>query len=206
MISVLTSVSLRLERLLAGERQQMLGEIGAARRGLVDHPRDGGELRLALDGIGQDFDRSGDDRQDVVEVMRDAAGELADRFHLLGLPDALLGRDLVGEIADESVEHEAVAAPQRGNAQFDLDLLAVAPQRLDFDAAAENRAFAGAQEALAGPTCERRGARPGMISSQRVPADRFVARPAEDLLGLRVPVRDDAAARPSGRRHRARYR
>ena len=48
----------RLERLLAGERQQMLGELGAARGGLVDHPRDGGELRLALDGIGQDFDRA----------------------------------------------------------------------------------------------------------------------------------------------------
>ena len=42
--------------------------------------------------------------------MRDAAGELADRFHLFGLPDPVLGRDLVGEIADEAVEHEAVAA------------------------------------------------------------------------------------------------
>ena len=110
MISVLTSVSLRLERLLAGEREQMLGEIGAARRGLVDHPRDGGELRLALDRVGQDFDRPGDHGQDVVEVVRDAAGELADGFHLFGLPDPVLGGDLVGEIAHEAVEHEAVAA------------------------------------------------------------------------------------------------
>ena len=88
----------------------MLGEVGAARRGLVDHPRDGGELRLVLDGVGQDFDRAGDDGEDIVEVMRDAAGELADGFHLLGLPDPVLGRDLVGEVADEAVEHEAVAA------------------------------------------------------------------------------------------------
>ena len=100
----------RFERLLAGERQQMLGEVRAARRGFVDHPRDGGELRLALDRVGQDFDRSGDHGQDIVEVMRDAAGELADRLHLLGLPDPVLGRDPVGEVADESVEHEAVAA------------------------------------------------------------------------------------------------
>ena len=107
MISVLTSVSRGSQRLLAGEREQMLGEIGAARRGLVDHPRDGGKLRLVLDRVGQDFDRSGDDGQDIVEVVRDAAGELADRFHLLGLPDPVLGRDLVGEVADESVEHEA---------------------------------------------------------------------------------------------------
>ena len=47
-----------LERLLAGERQQMLGKVRAARCGFVDHPRDGGELRLALHGIGEDFDRS----------------------------------------------------------------------------------------------------------------------------------------------------
>ena len=110
MISVLTSVSCGSQRLLAGEREQMLGQIGAARGRLVDHPGDGGELRLVLDGIGQDLDRPGDDGQDIVEVMRDAAGELADRFHLLGLPDPLLGRDLVGEVADEPVEHEAVAA------------------------------------------------------------------------------------------------
>ena len=65
---------------------------------------------LSFDRIGQDLDRAGDDGEDVVEVMGDAAGELADRFHLLGLPDPVLGRDLVGEIAHEAVEHEAVAA------------------------------------------------------------------------------------------------
>ena len=155
----------RLERLLAGERQQMLGEVGAARRGFVDHSRDGGKLRLALDRIGQDFDRSRDHGQDIVEVVRDAAGELADRFHLFGLPDPVLGRDLVGEIANESVEHESVARPQRGDAQFDLDLLAVAPPRLEFEAAADEwrlRRCAGSARCL---TCERRGGRRRTISS-----------------------------------------
>ena len=72
----------RLQRLLAGEREQMLGEIRAACGGVVDHPGDGRELRLLLDRVRQDLDGSGDDRQDIVEIMRDAAGELAEGFHL----------------------------------------------------------------------------------------------------------------------------
>ncbi len=96
----------------------MLGEIGAARGGLVDHPRDGGELRLLLDGVRQNLDRAGNHRQDIVEVVGDATGELADRLHLLGLPDALLSGDFVGQIAEESVEHEAAPRLQRGHAEF----------------------------------------------------------------------------------------
>ena len=102
----------RLQRLLAGEGQQMLGQIGAARGGFVDHLGDRGELRLVLDRVGEDLDRSGDHGQDIVEVVRDAAGELAERFHLLGLPDAVLRRDRSVRSRDEPVEHHAVAAPQ----------------------------------------------------------------------------------------------
>ena len=105
----------------------MLGEIGAARRRLVDHPGDGGELRLALDGIGQDFDRARDHRQDVVEVVRDAAGELAHGLHLFGLSDPLLGGDSVGKIADECIEYEAVTRLQCGDAQFSGDLRSIPP-------------------------------------------------------------------------------
>ena len=47
-----------LERLLAGERQQVLGKVRAARCGFVDHPRNGRELRLVLHRVGEDFDRS----------------------------------------------------------------------------------------------------------------------------------------------------
>ena len=41
---------------------------------------------LVLESIQQEVPVAEDDRQDVVEVMRDAAGELTDRFHLLRLP------------------------------------------------------------------------------------------------------------------------
>jgi len=47
----------RLQRLLAGERKKMLGEIRASRGGFIDHLRDGREVRLLRDGVGQNFDR-----------------------------------------------------------------------------------------------------------------------------------------------------
>ena len=40
--------------------------------------------------------------------MRESAGELADRFHLLRLAQLLLGRELVGQIAADDVEQLAV--------------------------------------------------------------------------------------------------
>ena len=103
----------RLQRLLAGEREQMLGEIRAARGGVVDHPGDRRELRLLLDRVRQDLDGAGDDRQDIVEIMRDAAGELTEGFHLFGLPDAVLRRDLVGQIAEHQLSRGTRGAAAR---------------------------------------------------------------------------------------------
>ena len=77
----------RLQRLTAGEGQQMLGEVGAPRCRGADHVGDLGEMRTVLDRLAEDFDGSGDHGENVVEVVGDAAGELTDRFHLLRLPD-----------------------------------------------------------------------------------------------------------------------
>ena len=53
-------------------------------------------MRTVLDRLAEDFDGAGDHGQNVVEVVRDAAGELADGFHLLRLPDlGLVGLDLL---------------------------------------------------------------------------------------------------------------
>ncbi len=71
-------------------------QVGAPRRGGADHVGDLGEVRPILDRVGEDFDGAGDHGQNVVEVVRHAAGELADRFHLLRLPDlGLVGLDLL---------------------------------------------------------------------------------------------------------------
>ncbi len=61
-------------------------------------------------------------RQQVVEVVRDAAGQLAERFHLLrlaqrrlGVPQPLLIAQALGDVVDELVGADAVAVaiPQR---------------------------------------------------------------------------------------------
>ena len=47
---------------------------------------------------------AGDRRQQVVEVVRDAAGEPADRLHLLRLPELLLQPAALGHVEDRSEE------------------------------------------------------------------------------------------------------
>ena len=90
-----------LQHLAAAEGQQLLRQRGGALAGLEDvagvdaqrvglvQPRDD-QLRVAVDH-----------RQQVVEVVRDATGELADGLHLLRLDqlllELLLGADVVGE-------------------------------------------------------------------------------------------------------------
>ena len=83
---------LRFQRLLPREREQPMGQ----RRGTLH----AGHRRIGQPGERaavrrqpslQQFDVAADHRQVVVEVVRDAAGEPADRFHLLRLAQRLLG-------------------------------------------------------------------------------------------------------------------
>ena len=54
---------------------------------------------LVLGALGDDVEPADDDRQQIVEVVRDAAGQLAERFHLLALPQLLLGGLELGDVA-----------------------------------------------------------------------------------------------------------
>ena len=85
-----------IERLLPGESQQPLGEgcgaLRAAHRVLkataeLDLPTVRPRFHLALRAL----EVTDDDREKIVEIVRDAAGEMADRFHLHGLPQRFLG-------------------------------------------------------------------------------------------------------------------
>jgi hypothetical protein len=73
----------RLQRLLAGECEQLAGELGAAVGRFADQLGDCRVLRLVFHRVGKDVDCSRDDGQHIVEVMSDAAGQLADRIHFL---------------------------------------------------------------------------------------------------------------------------
>ena len=94
-----------VQRLLAGEGQKTLRQFGAALRGLVDHRGNCRELGLVGDGVRQDLDGTGDDGENVVEVVGNAAGQLADGFHLLCLRQLLLLFDqLFGSLLDAALE------------------------------------------------------------------------------------------------------
>ena len=181
----------RLQRLLAGEGEQVLGEIGTACCCFVDHPSDRRKLRLFGDRIGQNLDGSGDDGEDIVEVMGDAAGELAEGFHLLGLPDPVLCRDLVGEIAQEAVQDKTLAGFHRGGAQLGPEFFSIAAPGYDFAAALQNLVASGAQKAR--QTCSESLAI-GFPDQEfdEVLAKCFLARPSENHFGLRIPVEDAA--------------
>ena len=181
----------RLERLAAREGEQLMRQLGAARRGLVDHPGDRGELRPVLHALGEDLDRAGDDGQDVVEVVRDAAGELSDGIHLLRLAQLRLAGDLVGQVADECVEHVAAQAAQCRDGELDPELAAVAPDRFDLEALAQDCGLAGVEKAFE-PRLVTRAVRGRHDRGGERPPDRLGARPAEHRLGLPVPLRDVA--------------
>src|SRR3954462_10810395 len=87
----------RGQHLAARERQQLPGQRFAAPRRELDRLRGAHALLIVGDELLQRVDVPADDHQEVVEVVRDAAGELAQRLHLLGL-GALRLRRLEGEL------------------------------------------------------------------------------------------------------------
>ena len=77
--------------LLSRERQQALRQRGAALGALqraVDQPV---QPRIVGHALAQQIEIAHHRHQQIVEIVRDAAGELADRLHLLRLPQLLLG-------------------------------------------------------------------------------------------------------------------
>ena len=77
--------------LAAGEGQHAAGQRDAALgalHGVVEQP-DG--LVVVGNAFADELEAAHHGHQQVVEIVRDAAGELADRFHLLGLEELLAG-------------------------------------------------------------------------------------------------------------------
>ena len=88
---------LGLQRLAPGEGEQLAGQRRGARRGLHHRLGEANALVLGEAGPAQHVRRALDHGQEVVEIVRDAAGELAERLHLVGLAELVLG---LGPFAD----------------------------------------------------------------------------------------------------------
>src|SRR5208282_1307022 len=73
------------QHLLAAEGQQLPGEGGGALRGVGNFLRRPSQSDIGSETLEQKLGVAGDHHQQVVKVVRDAAGEAADRFHLLRL-------------------------------------------------------------------------------------------------------------------------
>ena len=106
----------RLQGLLAREGQQLAHQIGGAVGVLLDL-HDVGEGRVARPEAQQQKIAKADHRgEQIVEIMRHAAGELADRLHLLRLGELRLDLLLLGGV-DEMQDEAALAVAahrQRG--------------------------------------------------------------------------------------------
>ena len=100
---------LRAERLAAREGEQLTRQRGGAVRVLLDL-HDVLEGRIGRAMVGEQQVRIADDRgEHIVEVMRNAAGQLADGVHLLRLREILLQRALLRDVECIDVGARAVA-------------------------------------------------------------------------------------------------
>ena len=77
------------------------------------HRRELGQLGL-LELQGKDLAIAEDDREQIVEVVRDAAGELPDGIHALGLGRALLQLVLLGHVAADAIAGLVFLDPGHG--------------------------------------------------------------------------------------------
>ena len=99
---------LRLELLATREGQHALREGGAALRRLQGIGHQGRHPRIVADAPLDELEAAHHGRQQIVEIVRDAAGELADRIHLLRLEqrlarllERLLGVAPLGDVAGD---------------------------------------------------------------------------------------------------------
>ncbi len=63
---------------------------------------------IRADPVQQELAVAGDHHEQIVEVVRDAAGQASDGFHLLGLAKLLLQRSMLGDVFGEEFEKNGI--------------------------------------------------------------------------------------------------
>ena len=102
--------NLRRQHLLAAEGQELAGERCRAPRCAGNFLRRAAQRRVRAEAVKQKFRIARDHHQQIVEIVRDAAGESAYGFHLLRLPELLLQGAALGDIFGKQFEGWSLAA------------------------------------------------------------------------------------------------
>ncbi len=188
---------LRIETLLAGEGKHPLGQVGAALGGLQGVLQEVGGTLVAGQAFLQQPEAADDHRQQVVEVVGHAAGEVPQGLHLLGLEQLLAGPfqfafgfDPVGDVTGYlgEADQPAIAVADRIDHHVGPEATAVLAHPPAF-LLETPFAFGGGQAAgrLAGLAVF------GGVEAGEVPADHLFRQVALDPLGAEVPVGDPPA-------------
>ena len=137
----------RAQRLLAREGEQLADQRGGAVGVLADLHQvavlDVGDVVAHQQEVAVAVDRG----QEVVEVVGDAAGELADRLHLLALDELRLEGLELGGVGEDREQRRRAVEHGAGEGDLQEDLLAVGGAAGDLGAA-EGAAAGGVGEAL----------------------------------------------------------
>src|ERR1700691_4266863 len=127
----------RLQQLPAAERQQSLRQFRAPFTGLTDVARNPLQILPGLELVAEMLGIADDDREQIVEVMGDAAGELPHHLHLLGLPKLLFGLLAAGQIMNDSDKDRLAVLLGLANRQIHRERRAVLAQADDLPADAD---------------------------------------------------------------------
>ena len=113
---------LRLQRLAAGKGKQLRGQFGGPLHRVRDRIDIAAAALLGQLAAAQEIGRRTDDGQEVVEVVRDAAGQLADGLHLLGLAQRFLALAAFGDVDGfrHGAGHRAMAIVERPHREIEI--------------------------------------------------------------------------------------
>ena len=112
-----------LQRLSAPESQQLLGQLRAVRQRLQAGARQLGGGRIVLQQSTEQFQVQDRHAEQVIEVVRDAAGQTPDRLQFLGLAQPFLGAQGLGDVMchDHGAAIRALLVEQRVGGTIDID-------------------------------------------------------------------------------------
>ncbi len=113
---------LGFQRLPAGERQQLAGQLGGPFHRLRNRVDVAAAALFRQIAAAQEIGRGADDGQKIVEIMRHAAGELPDRFHLLRLAQRFLAAAAFGDVDGlrHRADHGAMLIAQRPHREVEI--------------------------------------------------------------------------------------